>query len=150
MNGTRAVIIMIIVFVVALFLGFLMGSKRVSDVNKELNSLKTEFETKVAALEKDLAKAKVQKELSVCKWALAQAKDNASRRDFGKATENFSAAKEAFGKAIAVSKSDYFALKLAPLQPSFDEIKAGLDKNDLKVVGAIEGAIAQLETIISE
>jgi predicted Holliday junction resolvase-like endonuclease len=150
MNGTRAVIIMIIVFVVALFLGFLMGSKRVSDVNKELNALKTEFETKVATLEKDLAKAKVQKELSVCKWELVQARTNASRRDFGKATESFSAAKEAFGKAIAVSKTDYFALKLAPLQPSFDEIKAGLDKNDLKVVGAIEGTIAQLETIISE
>ena len=150
MNGTRAVIIMLIVFVVALFLGFLMGSKRVSDVNKELNALKTEFETKVATLEKDLAKARVQKELSVCKWELVQARTNASRRDFGKATESFTAATEAFRKAISVSKTDYFAQQLAPLQPSFDAIKAGLDKNDLKVVGTIEEAIAQLETIISQ
>jgi Skp family chaperone for outer membrane proteins len=150
MNGTRAVIIMIIVFVVALFLGFLMGSKRVSDVNKELNALKTEFETKVATLEKDLAKARVQKELSACKWELVQARTNASRRDFGKATESFSAAMEAFRKAISVSKTDYFAQQLAPLQPSFDAIKAGLDKNDLKVVGTIEEAIARLETIISQ
>ena len=150
MNGTRAVIILIIVFVVALFLGFMMGSKRVSDVKKELSALKTEFETKVATLEGNLAKAKAQKELSVCKWELVQIRTNASRRDFGKATESLSGAREAFSKAVSVSRSDYFAQKLAPLQPSFDEIKAGLDKNDVKIVGKIEEVIAQLETTISE
>jgi predicted Holliday junction resolvase-like endonuclease len=150
MNGTRAVIIMIIVFVVALFLGFMMGSKRVSDVKKELDTLKTEYATEKATLEANLAKAKAQKELSVCKWELVQVRTNASRRDFGKATESLSAATEAFSKAVSVSKSDYVTQRLAPFRPSFDEIKAGLDKNDVKIVGRVEEVIAQLEAIISE
>jgi biopolymer transport protein ExbB/TolQ len=151
MNGTRAVIIMLIVFVVALFLGFMMGSKRVADVKKELSTLKTDFKTKVAKLEGDLAKAKAQKELSVCKWELVQVRGNASRRDFGKATESLSAAKQAFDRAVSASASapGFFA-RLGPIQPSFDEINAGLDKNDVKIVGKTEEVIAQLDTIISE
>ena len=149
MNGTRAVIIMIIVFVVALFLGFMMGSKRVADVKKELSALKTDFETKITTLQEDLAKAKAQKELSVCKWELVQVRTDASRRDFGKATESLSVAKEAFDKALSLSKSDFFA-RLALIQPSFDQIKAGLDKNDIKTVGTVEDIIAKLDTLISE
>ncbi|MCX5801466.1 MAG: hypothetical protein NTX17_08780 [Candidatus Eisenbacteria bacterium] len=149
MKGTRAVIIMIIVFVVALFLGFMMGSKRVSDVTKELNALKTEFKTKVATLEENLATAKAQKELSVCKWELVQVRTNASARNFGKATESLSVAKGALDKAVSISSPKFFA-RLAPLQPALEEIKVDLDKNDVKVVGKVEGVIAQLDTIISE
>jgi len=149
MNGTRVVIIMIIVFVVALFLGFLMGSKRVADVRKELSALKTDFETKMTALQDDLAKAKAQKELSVCRWELVQVRTDASRRDFGQATESLAVANEAFGRALALSKTNFFA-KLALIQPSFEEIKAGLDKNDIKTVGMVEELITKLDTIISE
>ena len=149
MNGTRVVIIMIIVFVVALFLGFLMGSKRVADVRKELSALKTDFETKMTALQDDLAKAKAQKELSVCRWELVQVRTDASRRDFGQATESLAVANEAFGRALALSKTNFFE-KLALIQPSFEEIKAGLDKNDIKTVGMVEELITKLDTIISE
>jgi len=148
MKGARIAVIMIIVFVVALFLGFLMGSKRVSDVKKELDTVKTDLQAKVATLEGSLAKAMAQKELSVCKWELVQARTNASARNFGKATESLSAARDAFDKAVSVSSPEFFA-RLAPLQPSFEEIKAGLGKNDVTVVGKLEGVIAQLDTIIS-
>jgi len=149
MTGSRTVIIVIIVFVVALFLGFLIGSKRVSDVRKELNTVKTDLQTKVNELEGSLAKARAQKELSVCKWELVQARTNASARNFGKASESLAAAKEAFSRAVSVSSPEFFS-RLAPIGPSFDEIKAGLDKNDVTTVGKLEGVIAQLDAVIGD
>lgn len=151
MKGARTVIIVIIVFVVALLLGLMIGFKQVSDVKKKLSTVETDLRTKVSTLEGNLAKARAQKELSVCKWELVQARTNASARNFGKASESLAAAKEAFSRAVAVSVSTpAFSARITPIQPAFDEIKAGLEKNDVTIVGKLEGVITQLEPIISE
>ena len=149
MNGTRTVILLIIVFVVALFLGFLIGSKRVSDVRRELTEVKTEFEAAESTLRGERNKAIAQKELAVCRYELVQCGMNASRRDFGKATENLAAGMEAFNRATSVAPSD-FAEKLNALKGFFAEVQAGLDKNDVKVVGRLTELANEMQALIAQ
>ncbi len=147
MSGGRIVILVIIVFVVALFVGFLMGSKRVADVQKELGSVKTDLEN----CQKDAGKAKTQKELAKCRWALVEAKNDAERRDFGKANEAFTTAKLAF--SAAATESGYapdFSEKLAPVQAGLGEIQTGLDGNDVTVSGKIAGVISLIDSLLQQ
>jgi len=147
MSGGRIAVLVIIVFVVALFAGFLMGSKRVADVQKELGSVKTDLEK----CQKDAAKARTQKELAKCRWALAETKDNAERRDFGKASETFTSAKLAF--SAAATESGYapeFSERLAPVQAGLGEIQTGLDGNDVTVSGKIAGVISLIDSLLQQ
>ncbi|MFH0777970.1 MAG: hypothetical protein V2A71_04990 [Candidatus Eisenbacteria bacterium] len=148
MKGMRGVIILIIVFVVAIFLGFLIGSKRAADLERQLADVKTEFEAKFVLLENETATAKAQKELAACKWNLVQTRNSASRRDFGTATASLLAARDACSKAVAVAPSE-FAEQLGAFQTAIDQIKAALDQSDLAVVGTLEQVIEQMEAVVS-
>jgi type II secretory pathway pseudopilin PulG len=147
MSGARVVVLVIIVFVVALFVGFLMGSKRVADVQKELGAVKTDLEN----CQKEVGKAKTQKELARCRWALVEAKTNAERRDFGKANEAFTNAKLAF--SAAATESGYapeFSEKLAPVQVGLGEIQVGLDGNDVTVTGKITEVVNLIDVLLQQ
>ncbi len=152
MNGSKTVIILIIVFVVALFLGFLMGSKRVSDLRRELTEVKTEWESQSATLKAERAKALAQKELAMCKWELVQTQTHASRRDFGKATEAFNAARDAFTRSTeaAAAEATDFNEKLTPLTVGFDEIQAGLDANDVKITGRLAELVNHVDILLTQ
>ncbi|KPJ61259.1 MAG: hypothetical protein AMJ46_02885 [Latescibacteria bacterium DG_63] len=152
MSGSKTIIILIIVFVVALFLGFLMGSKRVSDVRRELTELKTEWESQSATLKTERAKALAQKELAMCKWELVQTQTHASQRDFGKATEAFNAARDAFTRATiaAADEAKDFNEALSPLKEGFEEIQAGLDGNDVKITGRLAELINHIDLLLSQ
>ncbi|UCF77858.1 MAG: hypothetical protein JSW03_07015 [Candidatus Eiseniibacteriota bacterium] len=152
MNGSRMVVILIIVFMVALFLGFLMGSKRVSDLRRELTEVKTEWESQSATLRAERAKALAQKELAMCKWELVQTQTHAARRDFGKATEAFNAARDAFTRSsdAAMEEAKDFGEKLVPLEAGFNEIQAGLDANDVKITGRLAELINHLDVLLTQ
>jgi methyl-accepting chemotaxis protein len=151
MNGSKTVIILIIVFVVALFLGFLMGSKRVSDVRRELTELKTEWESQSATLKAERAKALAQKELAMCKWELVQTQTHASRRDFGKATEAFNAARDAFARSLdaASEEAKDFHKSITGLSQGFEEIQVGLDSNDVKITGRLAELTNHIDLLLS-
>jgi len=147
MSGGKIAILLIVVFVIALFLGFLMGSKRVSDVQKELGMVKTDLEN----CQKEVGKAKTQKELARCRWALVETKVNAERRDFGKANEAFNNAKLAFsGAATESGYAPEFSEKLAPIQTGLGEIQTGLDGNDVKVAGRITEVINLIDVLLQQ
>ena len=147
MSSGKTVVLLIIVFVIALFLGFLMGSKRVADVQKELGVVKTDLEN----CQKEVGKAKTQKELARCKWALVETKTNAERRDFGKANEAFNNAKLAFsGAATESGYAPEFSEKLAPIQTGLGEIQTGLDGNDVKVAGRITEVINLIDVLLQQ
>jgi hypothetical protein len=147
MSSGRIVILLIVVFVVALFLGFLMGSKRVADAQKELGLVKTDLEN----CQKEVGKAKTQKELSMCRWLLVETQANAERRDFGKANEAFNNVKLAFsGAATESGYAPEFSEKLAPVQTGLGEIQAGLDANDVKVTGKIVEVINQIDVLLKQ
>jgi predicted Holliday junction resolvase-like endonuclease len=147
MSGGKTAILLIVVFVIALFLGFLMGSKRVSDVQKELGMVKTDLEN----CQKEVGKAKTQKELARCRWALVETKVNAERRDFGKANEAFNNAKLAFsGAATESGYAPEFSEKLAPIQTGLGEIQTGLDGNDVKVAGRITEVINLIDVLLQQ
>ena len=152
MNGSKTVIILIIVFVVALFLGFLMGSKRVSDLRRELTEVKIEWESQSATLRAERAKALAQKQLAMCKWELVQTQTHASRRDFGKASEAFNAARNAFTESSVAATQDAadFMEKLTPFEGAFDEIQTGLDKNDVKITGRLAELINHIDLLLSQ
>ena len=147
MSGGRIVILVIIVFVVALFVGFLMGSKRVADVQKELGAVKTDLEN----CQKDAGKAKTQKELARCRWSLVETRASAERRDFGKASEAFTNAKLAF--SAAATESGYapeFSEKLAPVQTGLGDIQVGLDGNDVTVTGKITEVVNLIDVLLQQ
>ncbi len=147
MSSGRVVILVIIVFLVALFVGFLMGSKRVADVQKELGAVKTDLEN----CQKDAAKAKTQKELARCRWSMVETKTNAERRDFGKANEAFTNAKLAF--SAAATESGYapeFSEKLAPVQTGLGDIQTGLDANDVTVTGKVTEVIDLIDVLLRQ
>jgi len=147
MSGGRIVILVLIVFVIALFVGFLMGSKRVADVQKELGSVKTDLQNS----QKEAGKAKTQKELARCRWALVEARNDAERRDFGKASEAFTNAKLAF--SAAATESGYapeFSEKLAPVQTALGDIQAGLDGNDVTVTGKIAEVVNLIDSLLQQ
>jgi hypothetical protein len=152
MNSSKTVIILIIVFVVALFLGFLMGSKRVSDLSRELTEVKTEWESQSATLKAERGKALAQKELAMCKWELVQTQTHASRRDFGKATEALNAARDAFTRstAAAVDEAKDFNERLVPLTAGFEEIQVGLDGNDVKITGRLAELINHIDLLLTQ
>jgi predicted nucleic acid-binding Zn-ribbon protein len=148
MRRTMVIVLVVVAFAVALFLGSLMGSKRVADAQKELGMVKTDLEK----CQVDVAKALTQKELAQCKWDLVQAKTNAERRDFGKATESLGLAKQSFERAMAASvgRVDELKDKMQFIGVALGEIQTGLNRNDVKVIGRLTEVVNLIDLMLGE
>ncbi len=145
MSRGITIVALVVVFLVALFLGFLMGSRRVGEVEKERDRIKTE-------LQMEVNKARTQKELAQCKWDLVQAKASAENRDFGKATESLASAKEAFSRAASASEGRVQGIseKMDSIAAGLAEIQMGLDSNDVKAVGRITELVNLIDVMIAQ
>jgi hypothetical protein len=148
MSRTMVIVLVVIAFAIALFLGSLMGSKRVADAKKELGMVKTDLEK----CQGDVAKALTQKELAQCKWDLVQAKTYAERRDFGKATEALGLAKQSFERAVAAStgRVDELKDKMDFIGVAIGEIQMGLDRNDVKVIGRLTEVVNLIDLMLGQ
>lgn len=142
-----------ILYVIILLLifgsGYYIGSKKVGLVEERLTKMKSSMEVKILGLEKELSKARVKVKLVEVKDKLLQARIDVLEKNFGNAGKQIEAAKEAVEKAAASSDDDT-KKTLKPINDALIEIKADIDKLNLKVTLKIDDLKKEIDRIGSE
>jgi hypothetical protein len=143
----------LILYVIILLLifgsGYYIGSKKVTIVEERLSKMKSSMEVKILGLEKELSKARVKVKLVEVKDKLLLAKTEVLEKNFGNAGKQIDAAKEAVEK-VASSSDDDTKKTLKPLNVALIEIKADIDKLNLKVTSKIDDLKKEIDRIVSE
>lgn len=142
-----------ILYVIILLLifgsGYYIGSKKVGLVEERLSKMKSSMEVKILGLEKELSKARVKVKLVEVKDKLLLARTDVYEKNFGNAGKQIEAAKEAVEKAAA-STDDDTKKTLKPINDALIEIKADIDKLNLKVTVKIDDLKKEIDQLISE
>lgn len=142
-----------ILYVIILLLifgsGYYIGSKKVGLVEERLSKMKFSMEVKILGLEKELSKARVKVKLVEVKDKLLLARTDVYDKNFGNAGKQIEAAKEAVEKAAA-STDDDTKKTLKPINDALIEIKADIDKLNLKVTVKIDDLKKEIDQLISE
>ncbi|MEK6679101.1 MAG: hypothetical protein AABY39_06765 [Nitrospirota bacterium] len=143
----------LILYVIILLLifgsGYYIGSKKVGLVEERLSKMKSSMEVKILGLEKELSKARVKVKLVEVKDKLLQARTDIIEKNFGNAGKQIDAAKEAVEK-VAASSDDDTKKTLKPINDALIEIKADIDKLNLKVTSKIDDLKKEIDRIVSE
>lgn len=143
----------LILYVIILLLffgsGYYIGSKKVGLVEERLSKMKSSMEVKILGLEKELSKARVKVKLVEVKDKLLQARTDVMEKNFGNAGKQIDAAKEAVEK-VAASSDDDTKKTLKPINDALIEIKADVDKLNLKVTLKIDDLKKEIDRIVSE
>ncbi|MFZ3063717.1 MAG: hypothetical protein WA277_00340 [Nitrospirota bacterium] len=143
----------LILYVIILLLifgsGYYIGSKKVGLVEERLSKMKSSMEVKILGLEKELSKARVKVKLVEVKDKLLQARTDIIEKNFGNAGKQIDAAKEAVEK-VAASSDDDTKKTLKPINDALIEIKADIDKLNLKVTLKIDDLKKEIDRIVSE
>lgn len=143
----------LILYVIILLLifgsGYYIGSKKVGLVEERLSKMKSSMEVKILGLEKELSKARVKVKLVEVKDKLLQARTDVMEKNFGNAGKQIDAAKEAVEK-VAASSDDDTKKTLKPINDALIEIKADIDKLNLKVTLKIDDLKKEIDRIVSE
>ena len=143
----------LILYVIILLLifgsGYYIGSKKVGLVEERLSKMKSSMDVKIIGLEKELSKARVKVKLVEVKDKLLQARTDVIEKNFGNAGKQIDAAKEAVEK-VAASSDDDTKKTLKPINDALIEIKADIDKLNLKVTSKIDDLKKEIDRIVSE
>ena len=143
----------LILYVIILLLifgsGYYIGSKKVGLVEERLSKMKSSMEVKILGLEKELSKARVKVKLVEVKDKLLQARTDVMEKNFGNAGKQIDAAKEAVEK-VAASSDDDTKKTLKPINDALIEIKADIDKLNLKVTAKIDDLKKEIDRIIGK
>lgn len=143
----------LILYVIILLLifgsGYYIGSKKVGLVEERLSKMKSSMEVKILGLEKELSKARVKVKLVEIKDKLLLARTDVLEKNFGNAGKQIDAAKEAAEKVTASSDDDT-KKTLKPINDALIEIKADIDKLNLKVTLKIDDLKKEIDRIVSE
>ena len=143
----------LILYVIILLLifgsGYYIGSKKVGLVEERLSKMKSSMEVKILGLEKELSKARVKVKLVEIKDKLLQARTDAMEKNFGNANKQIDAAKEAVEKVFASSDDDT-KKSLKPINDGLIEIRADIDKLNIKVTTKIDDLKKEIDRIVSE
>lgn len=129
--------------------GYYIGSKKVAVVEERLSKIKSSMEVKILGLEKELSKARVKVKLVEVKDKLLLARTDVIEKNFGNAGKQIDAAKEAVEKAVA-SSDDETKKNLKPINDALIDIKADIDKLNLKVTLKIDDLKKEIDRIVSE
>ncbi len=129
--------------------GYYIGSKKVAVVEERLSKIKSSMEVKILGLEKELSKARVKVKLVEVKDKLLLARTDVIEKNFGNAGKQIDAAKEGVEKAVA-SSDDETKKNLKPINDALIEIKADIDKLNLKVTLKIDDLKKEIDRIVSE
>lgn len=143
----------LIIYVIILLLffgsGYYIGSKKVGLVEERLSKMKSSMEVKILGLEKELSKARVKVKLVEIKDKLLLARTDVLEKNFGNAGKQIDAAKEAVEK-VAASSDDDTKKTLKPINDALIEIKADIDKLNLKVTAKIDDLKKEIDRIIGK
>mgnify|MGYP003394193670 FL=1 len=143
----------LILYVIILLLifgsGYYIGSKKVGLVEERLSKMKSSMEVKILGLEKELSKARVKVKLVEIKDKLLLARTDVMEKNFGNAGKQIDAAKEAVEK-IAASSDDDTKKTLKPINDALIELKADIDKLNLKVTSKIDDLKKEIDRIIGK
>ena len=143
----------LILYVIILLLffgsGYYIGSKKVGLVEERLSKMKSSMEVKILGLEKELSKARVKVKLVEVKDKLLQARTDIIEKNFGNAGKQIDAAKEAVEK-VAASSDDDTKKTLKPINDALIEVKADIDKLNLKVTAKIDDLKKEIDRIIEQ
>lgn len=129
--------------------GYYIGAKKVTVVEERLSKMKSSMEGKILGLEKELSKARVKVKLVEIKDKLLQARTDVMEKNFGNANKQIDAARESAEK-IAASSDDDTKKTLKPINDALIEIKADIDKLNLKVTAKIDDLKKEMDRIVSE
>lgn len=143
----------LILYVIILLLffgsGYYIGSKKVGLVEERLSKMKSSMEVKILGLEKELSKARVKVKLVEVKDKLLQARTDVMEKNFGNAGKQIDAAKEAVEK-VAASSDDDTKKTLKPINDALIEIKADVDKLNIKATAKIDDLKKEIDRIIGK
>ena len=143
----------LILYVIILLLifgsGYYIGSKKVGLVEERLSKMKSSMDVKIIGLEKELSKARVKVKLVEVKDKLLQARTDVIEKNFGNAGKQIDAAKEAVEK-VAASSDDDTKKTLKPINDALIEVKADIDKLNLKVTAKIDDLKKEIDRIIEQ
>lgn len=142
-------ILYVIILLLIFSSGYYIGSKKVGLVEERLSKMKSSMEVKILGLEKELSKARVKVKLVEVKDKLLLARTDVYEKNFGNAGKQIEAAKEAVEKAAA-STDDDTKKTLKPINDALIEIKADIDKLNLKVTVKIDDLKKEIDQLISE
>lgn len=129
--------------------GYYIGSKKVTVVEERLSKMKSSMEVKILGLEKELSKARVKVKLVEVKDKLLQARTDVMEKNFGNANKQIDAAKEAVEKIVASSDDDT-KKTLKPINDILIEIKADIDKLNIKATAKIDDLKKEIDRIIGK
>lgn len=129
--------------------GYYIGAKKVTVVEEKLSKMKSSMEVKILGLEKELSKARVKVKLVEVKDKLLQARTDVMEKNFGNANKQIDAAKEAVEKVFASSDDDT-KKSLKPINDALIEIRADIDKLNIKVTTKIDDLKKEIGRIVSE
>ena len=129
--------------------GYYIGAKKVTVVEERLSKMKSSMEGKILGLEKELSKARVKVKLVEIKDKLLQARTDVMEKNFGNANKQIDAAKEAVEKVFASSDDDT-KKSLKPINDGLIEIRADIDKLNIKVTTKIDDLKKEIDRIVSE
>jgi DNA anti-recombination protein RmuC len=122
MPSFKTILIFIICLIVAFGIGYGWGRVQLMNERKEWAAAKSEMQSKISALEKELALAKARASLWEIPHALSQISIHLSEKNFGLAIQSLDQLKETFSKAQTAlgeelkGKFDFFL-------PALEEIK---------------------------
>ncbi|MBI5180082.1 MAG: hypothetical protein HZA05_01605 [Nitrospirae bacterium] len=129
--------------------GYYIGTKKVTVVEERLSKMKSSMEVKILGLEKELSKARVKVKLVDVKDKLLQARTDVIEKNFGNAGKQIDAAREAVEKAVSSSDDDT-KKTLKPINDVLIEIKADINKLNIKVTAKIDDLKKEIDRILSE
>ncbi len=129
--------------------GYYIGTKKVTVVEERLSKMKSSMEAKILGLEKELSKARVKVKLVEVKDKLLQARTDVLEKNFGNAGKQIDAAREAVEKAVS-SSDDNTKKTLKSINDALIEIKADIDKLNIKVTAKIDDLKKEIDKILSE
>ncbi len=122
MRTFKAFLIIILLIFLAFGIGYGLGYMKLRTAEKEWTAARTELQSKIGNLEKELARAKAREALWDISDALSQVLVHISEKNFGLAVKALAGLKETF-TALQPNLKEEWRAKFAFFLPAVEEIK---------------------------
>jgi phage-related protein len=152
MPSFKTFLVFIIVIIIAFGIGYGWGRVQLMNERKEWAATQSEMQSKISALEKDLALAKARASLWEIPHALSQISIHLSEKNFGLATQFLDQLKETFSKAQTAlgeelkGKFDFFLPALEEIKNEAQNISPNAKKKVEDLKNRLEQALRSFKT----
>ncbi len=144
MSGFKKLLIIAILILVAFGVGYGWGYVKLKKAEKEWIASQETMQSKITALQNELALAKARESFWETPLILAQISRNISDKNFGLATQSLDQLKENFSKGLAALPADWRG-RFAFFLPALDEIRADVQNMNPNVTKKVEDLQSRFE-----